>query len=80
MAYPNAQRFDARPTTRAMTKMAYTPDEFADLFDTVAYDKAASVIRMFWNAVGETLFKRTLNLYVTTKLVKKVFYFYLKFK
>lgn len=35
----SAFRVDARTTTRAMTTMAYTPEDVGNLFDTIAYDK-----------------------------------------
>lgn len=58
---------DARVNTRAMTTDAVTPAEISALFDDIAYDKSASVIRMFENAIGENLFKEALNLYIATK-------------
>jgi aminopeptidase N len=63
----NAFRVDARTSTRAMTTMGYTPAEVSALFDSIAYDKSASVLRMFEYAVGEKIFREALNLHVTTK-------------
>ncbi|KAL7036535.1 hypothetical protein ACKWTF_008841 [Chironomus riparius] len=56
---------DARNTTRAMTSSATTPFEIGSLFDSIAYDKSGSVLRMFEYAIGEQLFRQSLNLYVT---------------
>lgn len=58
---------DARTNTRAMTSNAETPAEISALFDNIAYDKSAAVIRMFEYAVGERLFRDSLHLYVATK-------------
>lgn len=58
---------DARVNTRAMTTDAETPTEISNLFDNIAYDKSASVIRMFEYAVGEKLFRDSLHLYIATK-------------
>ncbi|XP_055550407.1 uncharacterized protein LOC129732954 [Wyeomyia smithii] len=43
----NAFSADARESVRPMTWNAATPSEIAALFDTVAYDKAGSVLNMF---------------------------------
>jgi aminopeptidase N len=58
---------DARVNTRAMTTDAETPTEVSALFDNIAYDKSGSVIRMFQYAVGETINREALNLYIKTK-------------
>ncbi|KAG5669539.1 hypothetical protein PVAND_017426 [Polypedilum vanderplanki] len=57
---------DATENTRAMTTDATTSEEVGLLFDIVAYDKAASVIRMFQYAVGEDIFRQTIKYYITT--------------
>lgn len=58
---------DSRTNTRPMTYDAETPAEISAVFDNVAYSKSGSVLRMFQYAVGDTIFKDALNLYIKTK-------------
>lgn len=60
---------DSRDTTRPMTNDVLTLTQIDNSFDNVAYDKSGCVLRMFQNALGETVFRRSLELYLTTKLV-----------
>lgn len=62
-----AYRSDALQSTRAMTTELNTIAEISQSFDNIAYSKAGSVIRMFQYAVGETIFREALNLYLKTK-------------
>ena len=58
---------DGRPNVRPMTFDAVTTTEISALFDNVAYDKSASVLRMFEYAVGEALFRESLHVYIARK-------------
>lgn len=58
---------DARDTTRAMTSDVLTLSEISNSFDRVAYEKSGCVLRMFQNALGEIIFRRSLELYLKTK-------------
>lgn len=56
---------DSLPSTRAIIKDAETPDEITALFDSIAYNKAASIIRMLDNFVGGDNFQKTVTKYLT---------------
>lgn len=60
---------DSRDSTRPMTNDVLTLSQISNAFDRVAYEKSGCVLRMFQNALGETVFRRSLELYLTTKLV-----------
>lgn len=62
----NALEYDSYPYTRPMTYYVESPDEIADLFDNIAYDKAGSVLRMFQNALGDETWTKGLTKYLTT--------------
>ena len=55
---------DARKSTRAIRQQANTPDEINELFDGIAYQKAASVLRMVENYVGPDRFRDGVNEYL----------------
>ncbi|XP_055611890.1 uncharacterized protein LOC129758416 [Uranotaenia lowii] len=59
----NAFAADARETVRPMNWNAGSPNEIAGLFDTVAYDKAGSVLNMFREVVGDENFRVGLSDY-----------------
>lgn len=56
---------DSLPSTRAILKDAETPDEITSLFDSIAYGKSASIIRMLEDFVGEENFRKTVTKYLT---------------
>lgn len=58
---------DSRDTTRPMTNDVLTLSEISNSFDRVAYEKSGCVLRMFQNVLGENIFRRSLELYLTTK-------------
>ncbi len=55
---------DALVNTRQIRKQAETPSEITELFDGVAYGKAASVLRMVEAYVGEETFRRGVETYL----------------
>ncbi|XP_062537673.1 aminopeptidase N-like [Armigeres subalbatus] len=55
---------DASETVRPMTYYVETTTEISRLFDTVAYAKSASVLRMFNYAVTEPTFQKGLRYYI----------------
>jgi hypothetical protein len=55
---------DAIASIRAIRAKAETPAEIDALFDGVAYDKAAAVIRMVESYVGEEVFRKGANAYL----------------
>jgi aminopeptidase N len=57
---------DAIASIRAIRAKAETPAEIDALFDEIAYDKAAAVIRMVEAYVGEEVFRKGANAYLQT--------------
>jgi aminopeptidase N len=55
---------DSLATTRPIRQNADTPAEIKELFDGVAYDKGAAVLRMVEAYVGEETFRRGVNAYL----------------
>ncbi|XP_049945831.1 aminopeptidase N-like [Schistocerca serialis cubense] len=62
-----ALREDASSATHPMTYNVSTPQQIAAIFDTVNYDKAASVIRMFEHILGTDSFRAGLKTYLQNK-------------
>jgi aminopeptidase N/puromycin-sensitive aminopeptidase len=60
----NTLTIDSRKTTRAIRQQATTPDEINELFDGIAYQKAASVLRMVENFIGPDVFRKGVNMYL----------------
>jgi aminopeptidase N len=58
---------DANRNIRPMTYYVESPENINNLFDDIAYDKAASVIRTFQNAFGEATWRRSMSYYMTNR-------------
>uniref|UniRef100_A0A182QHL7 Aminopeptidase n=1 Tax=Anopheles farauti TaxID=69004 RepID=A0A182QHL7_9DIPT len=59
-----AYRADGRLTIRPMTYYTETRQGISSLFDSIAYDKAACVLRMMSYALGERTFQKGLRYYI----------------
>ena len=59
-----AMNLDALHSTRPIRARARTPDEINELFDPIAYEKGAAVLRMIESWVGEAAFQKAVNAYV----------------
>ncbi|EFN87053.1 Aminopeptidase N [Harpegnathos saltator] len=55
---------DSSSSTHPMTHDVYTPDEIQDIFDTISYAKAASVLRMVEKSFGRKVFYEALKGYL----------------
>lgn len=58
---------DAVPDTHALSNEVNTPDEIGVMFDTITYNKGASVIRMLEHTLGHANFIYGLRKYLKTK-------------
>jgi aminopeptidase N len=59
-----AMTLDALHSTRPVRTKASTPDEINELFDPIAYEKGAAVLRMIEGWVGEDAFRQGVNAYL----------------
>ncbi|MGH9373941.1 MAG: M1 family metallopeptidase [Vicinamibacterales bacterium] len=59
-----AMTLDALRSTRPIRSTASTPAEIAELFDPIAYEKGAAVLRMLEAWVGEEPFQKAVNAYI----------------
>ncbi len=59
-----AMRLDALRSTRPVRVHASTPAEINELFDRIAYEKGAAVLRMIESWVGEQPFRNAINAYI----------------
>jgi aminopeptidase N len=59
-----AMALDSLETTRPIRTRASTPDEIGELFDAIAYEKGAAVLRMIEAWVGEEAFRTGVNAYI----------------
>jgi aminopeptidase N len=59
-----AMNLDSLASTRAIHTPVETPDEIEGSFDTIAYEKGASVLRMIEGYVGADVFRNGVNLYL----------------
>jgi aminopeptidase N len=59
-----AMRLDALRSTRPVRARASTPAEIAELFDPIAYEKGAAVLRMIEGWLGEEDFRKGVNAYI----------------
>jgi aminopeptidase N len=56
---------DSLSSTRAIEAHAETPAEIQELFDDIAYNKAAAVLRMVEGYVGQETFRKGVNAYLS---------------
>ena len=61
----NAMGTDSLSSTRAIEAHAETPAEIQELFDDIAYNKAAAVLRMVEGYVGPETFRKGVNAYLS---------------
>jgi aminopeptidase N len=59
-----AMALDSLDTTRPIRTHASTPAEIGELFDAIAYEKGAAVLRMIEAWVGEEAFRTGVNAYI----------------
>jgi aminopeptidase N len=59
-----ALALDALRATRAIRTNAQTPEEINELFDPIAYEKSAGVLRMVENFVGKDAFRNAIASYI----------------
>jgi aminopeptidase N len=59
-----AMNLDALRSTRPIRSKASTPAEIGELFDPIAYEKGAAVLRMLEEWVGEKDFQKAINSYI----------------
>ena len=59
-----ALALDALRATRAIRTQAETPEEINELFDPIAYEKSAGVLRMVENFVGKDAFRTAVASYI----------------
>ncbi|SPF39489.1 Peptidase M1, membrane alanine aminopeptidase [Candidatus Sulfotelmatobacter kueseliae] len=60
----DALSVDSLSSTRPIHQAADTPDQIVELFDGIAYGKAASVLRMIEAYLGEEVFRAGVNAYL----------------
>ena len=60
---------DSYETTRPLSFDVNTPDEVQGVFDSISYNKGASVIRMIEHIIGTNNFKSAIKDYLKTKYV-----------
>lgn len=63
---------DSKVASHAITQDATTPDEITALFDAIAYNKGASVIRMMESFVGPTVFQKAVEKFINNFHYKSV--------
>src|SRR5262245_24037819 len=59
-----AMNLDSLASTRAIHSAVETPDEIEGSFDTIAYEKGASVMRMIEGYLGDDVFRNGVNAYL----------------
>ncbi|GFO47453.1 aminopeptidase n [Plakobranchus ocellatus] len=59
-----ALQFDGRVTSHPVIMLVNTPDEINGLFDTISYQKGASIIRMMRHFLGEETFRNGITKYL----------------
>ena len=63
-ASQRAMNLDALRSTRAVRAAASTPAEISELFDGIAYEKGAAILRMIEAWIGEDAFRGGINAYL----------------
>jgi puromycin-sensitive aminopeptidase len=63
-ANQRALALDSLASTRAVRTTANTPAEIYELFDAIAYEKGAAILRMIEGYVGEAAFREGVNAYI----------------
>ena len=63
-ANQSAMGLDALRSTRPIRSKASTPAEISELFDAIAYEKGAAVVRMVERWIGEEAFRKGVNAYL----------------
>jgi aminopeptidase N len=63
-ANQSAMALDSLKSTRPIRAEAWTPAEISELFDAIAYEKGAAVLRMVESWVGEEAFRAGVNAYI----------------
>lgn len=58
---------DSLESTRPMSHPVNTPDEISSVFDSISYNKGASVIRMIEHIIGSDNFKAAVKDYLRVK-------------
>lgn len=59
-----ALSWDEYDDTHPLTVAVSTPDEILDAFDIITFDKSAALFRMLECAVGEQIFRTSVNKYL----------------
>jgi aminopeptidase N len=59
-----ARSTDSLQSTRPIRQAATTSSEINELFDSIAYQKTAAVLRMIESYIGEETFQKGINLYI----------------
>jgi aminopeptidase N len=59
-----AMSLDALRSTRPVRVRATTPAEINELFDPIAYEKGAAIVRMMESWIGEEPFRKAVNTYI----------------
>lgn len=59
-------KFDSTPASHPIIQSVNSPSEITELFDTISYEKGASVIRMLENFIGEENFQIAVTNYLRT--------------
>jgi aminopeptidase N/puromycin-sensitive aminopeptidase len=59
-----ARNTDSLRSTRPIRQKAETSSEINELFDAIAYEKTAAVLRMIESYIGEESFQKGINLYI----------------
>lgn len=58
---------DSKARTHAMTNDVGSPEEILSMFNSISYEKGASIIRMTENILGKENFKTAVQQYISDK-------------